>query len=152
MSWSFSKCLLRHFFLVEQRQAAISIFLRTVSPVVARGSWNSSINRGQSQFCLCDWRHSCLSGSWGLCRISELPTVVQRAQDPDCVVRMKVMVLSLLSCPKHSVYLFIYFLNMFIFYYIFYMEHFKKENHYNNSNAWMIQIHTAIPGFNKYPL
>lgn len=97
--WVFLETL----FLVELHQAAISIFLRTVSPVDAHGSWNSSINRSQSQFCLCDWRHSCLSGFWGLCRIGELPTVVQRAQDPDCVVRMKVMVLSLLSCPKHSV-------------------------------------------------
>lgn len=78
--WVFVETL----FLVELHQAAIGIFLRTVSPVDAHGSWNSSINRGQSQFCLYDWRHSCLSGFWGLCRISEIPTVVQRAQDPDC--------------------------------------------------------------------
>lgn len=90
------------FFLEDQNQADISISLKTVSPVDAHGPWNSSMYRDQSKFWLCDWRDTCLSRFGGLCRISELPKVVQSTQDPDCVVKMEVIVLSWVSCLKHS--------------------------------------------------
>lgn len=59
--------------------------------------------RVQSKFWVCDWRHSCLRWFQSLHRLSDLPTLVQRAQEPNFVVMMKVTVLS--WCPAQNVLL-----------------------------------------------